>query len=295
MRVAIVIPTYNGKHLLEQNLPQVLASLRPADQLIIVDDASSDGSVVWMRDFFSLRQSSRSDDFICYSSIYKNREIKVLVNQSNMRFASSCNRGVESANGEVVVLLNNDVVPKANFLDSLIHHFSDRNVFAVGCKEIATHQNNREFGRSELSFERGFFVHRRASDQNKSETAWVAGGSGAFRKSLWKEIGGFDLRYYPAYWEDIDVSFGAKRRGWKVLFEPQSIVYHNHESTNASVFGKRQVEIMGFKNQILFTWKNSNFIQLMQHLLWLPYHLTFTTYRSKGEFLLGFLQAVFDL
>src|SRR5258706_8904438 len=174
--VSIIIPTYNGEALLQKHLPHVLAALHRGDELIIVDDASTDGSVVWLKDTFNT------------TAKHKDVELKVLVNQSNQRFASSCNRGVESAKSEIVVLLNNDVSPEKDFLQFLLPHFEDEKVFAVGCKELAASEHNKEYGRAEASFQRGFYVHRRSSDQSSGETAWVAGGSGAFRKSMWVKL-----------------------------------------------------------------------------------------------------------
>lgn len=293
MNVSVIIPTYNGKALLEKHLPSVISSLQTEDEIIIVDDASTDESVSWLTEEFSLQSASSTvPDTTLFLGAYKKIDLKVLINGSNQRFSSSCNRGVLSAKHEIIVLLNNDVSPRKDFLPPLIAHFDDQQVFAVGCKEIATHEGNKEYGRSEAHFERGYYVHARASDQNGTDTAWVSGGSGAFRKSMWEKLSGFDLDYRPAYQEDIDLSYRARLKGWKVLFEPKSVVYHNHESTNASVFGKNQMEIMSFKNGLLFMWKNAKGMELLKHFFWLPYHVVFTTLRSRGLFLQGFIQAL---
>jgi GT2 family glycosyltransferase len=301
MKVSIVIPTYNGKKLLEKNLPAVLESLRDSDELIIVDDASTDDTLEWLTRTYGLKHGECTPDqhtgiaptdFLCYSSMYKSNPINILVNQANQRFASSCNRGVSSATNEIVILLNNDVSPQKDFISFLIPHFDQSRVFAVGCKEIASAEGGREYGRSEGTFKRGFYVHNRAEDQNGTDTAWVAGGSGAFRRSFWLDIGGFDLDFKPAYGEDIDLSFRARQKGWLTLFEPKSVVFHNHESTNASVFGQYGIEVMSYKNALLFMWKTAPLGERMKHLFWLPYHLLFTTLRSKGAFLSGFSSAL---
>jgi len=102
-----------------------------------------------------------------------------------------------------------------------------------------------------------------------------------------------DPLYQPAYWEDIDLSWRAREKfGYQILFEPQSQVWHNHETTNVSVFGQRKMELMALRNQILFVWKNIRGQQLLEHWLWLPYHLVLTTIRTRGLFLTAFLQAV---
>ncbi len=304
MHVSIIITTFNGRNLLEKNLPSVISALRPEDELIIVDDASTDDTIPFLTQFFGLKQDEcipdqftgmQPKDMLCLKGKAAVADVFLIVNSQNKRFAESCNRGVLNAHNEIVVLLNNDVSPQKDFLDFLLPHFNESLVFDVGCKELASAEGNKEYGRSEGWWERGFYIHKRADDQNQRETAWVSGGSGAFRRSGWMELGGFDTDYKPAYWEDIDLSFRARKKGWQVIFEPKAIVYHNHESTNASVFGKEQMEVMAYKNQILFTWKNATPMQLLKHFLWLPYHLILTTLRSKGRFLKGFFFALRSL
>lgn len=290
---SVIIPTYNGKELLEKNLPAVIASMRIGDELIIVDDASTDTTVEWLQKTYRVQsQESQSKDFLLWSGKVGAIQLKVLGNIHNQRFAQSCNHGVVVATNDIIVLLNSDVIPRKDFLTPLLVPFQDNTVFAVGSKELATAENNKEYGRSGGKFARGFLIHWRESNQNETDTLWVAGGSGAFRRSMWNKLGGFDLDYRPAYWEDIDLSWRARQKGWKILFEPTSIVYHNHETTNASVFGKKQMEVMAFKNQILFMWKNARGTELVKHFLWLPYHLIFTTLRSNGAFFVGFVKAL---
>lgn len=301
MNVSLVIPTYNGKKLLEKNIPTVLAALRPKDELIVVDDASTDDSVEWLKSFFGchndecLPNQSTGDlpeDMLCYLGKRGDVTVKIIVNSKNERFGVSCNRGVREAGHEIAILLNNDVAPAPDFIASLLPHFDVSSVFAVGCKELASAEANKEYGRNEGSFKRGFYVHRRCDDQDSEVTAWVVGGSGAFRRSMWMTLGGFDIDFKPAYGEDIDLSFRAKQKGWQVVFEPKSIVYHNHESTNITVFGQREIEIVSFKNAILFMWKTAPFGERLLHFMWLPYHLVFTTLRSHGNFLRGFSRAI---
>ncbi len=304
MNITCVIPTYNGRQLLEKNLPTVIAALRENDELIIVDDCSTDDTVTWFTNAFKIKNDEclpdqhtgdLPTDMLCYANRYEGKWLKLIVNSKNERFGVSCNRGVKEAKHDIIILLNNDVSPEQKFIEPLLPHFEKSAVFAVGCKELASAEGNKEYGRNEGKFERGFFVHRRCDDQNKSETAWIVGGSGAFRKSYWMALGGFDPAYKPAYGEDIDLSFRAKARGWQVIFEPRSVVHHNHESTNASVFGNQEIEIVSFKNAILFMWKTAPLKERVLHFLWLPYHLVFTTARSHGNFWRGFARAVLTI
>jgi GT2 family glycosyltransferase len=272
MKTSIVIPSYNGKKLLKKNLPKVVEAC-PECEIVIVDDASKDGT----------------DDFL-----RKNYpKIKIVKHEKNKRFAEACNSGVKAAKGEIVVLLNNDVVPKKDFLQPLIANFKDNKVFSVGCKEIEK-KDGKEIvsGRNEAEFKRGLLIHWRVSDQNKRSTYWTFGGSMAVDRKKYLQLGGMDKTYKPAYWEDIDLSYRARKRGWKILFEPKSVVYHQHETTNIRELGKARMEIAAYKNQILFVWKNIRGKKLLSHFLWFPYHLIVTSLRSKGFFLIGFFWAL---
>jgi GT2 family glycosyltransferase len=277
MKLSIVIPSYNGKHLLERNLPAVMAAAgKLKAEIIIVDDGSTDGTGTWLEK--------------------THPEVKVIRHSSPQRFGKSCNDGVLGASGEVVVLLNNDVEPKADFLIPLIPHFTDEMVFAVSCKEVNFENGEKIFGgRGEMTFKRGLVIHWRPKDQDSSRTMWVSGGSAAFRRDIWLKLGGFDNLFYPAYEEDRDLSWQALKSGYKLRFEPKSVVFHHHETTNKLIFGRNLIEIMSLKNQLLFVWKNISQPKLLaEHIFWLPYHLIVTSFRTKGAFTVSFFWALFQ-
>lgn len=273
-QVSVVIPNYEKLPLIK-NLPAIIKACLPRQkaglgaEIIVVDDASPDDIVTYLKVNFP--------------------QVKVVKNTINQRFAVSCNKGVKAASGKIIVLLNSDVAPKPGFLLPLIAHFSDPQVFAVSCLEIQRHGRS---GRNRCQFKRGFLIHS-AAPIVAGNNCWATGGSSAFNRQKYLQIGGMDKLYSPAYWEDIDLSWQAREKfGWKILFEPKSQVYHNHETTNVSVFGQRQMELMALRNQILFVWKNIRGLKLLQHFLWLPYHLVFTTIRTKGIFGIALIKAL---
>jgi GT2 family glycosyltransferase len=274
--VSVVIPNYNGQHLLEKHLPAVLEMVRDGDEVVIVDDASTDQSVIWLRQQYNLHIKDQHQEFTVLEGKWKNKSkaclIRLVQNRKNIRFGASSNRGIELSSQPYVFLLNNDVAPSQNVLDVVLPHFQDERVFAVGCLE-KENQGKKvvEGGKNQLWFQRGLFFHSRASNFSTGETAWVSGGSGVFDRQKWQKLGGFDKAYAPAYWEDIDISFRARKRGWKILFDQKAIVYHNHESTNQTAFGQRRIAKMSWKNADTFVWRNGTLIQKTQHILWKPY------------------------
>ncbi len=277
MTVSIVIPNYNGEALLRRHLSQVIVAVgKQCREIIVVDDNSTDRSVQLVN-----------------SLINNKRIIKLIKNQKNLGFASTVNRGVRAAKAEIIVLLNTDVYPEKGFLAPLLPHFSDPKVFAVGMMDKSVEGDKVVLrGRGVAQWQRGFYVHQRG-EIDQSDTAWVAAGSGAFRKSTFLQLGGFSEIYNPFYWEDIDLSYRAVQAGYRLVFEPQSAVVHEHEQgAIKQKYSPRPVELIAYRNQFLFVWRNANLRQWLSHLFWLPYHLIFTTIKSRGLFLLAFFWAI---
>ena len=200
MRVSVVIPNYNGRHLLEKHLPAVFACLRNGDEVIVVDDASADGSVKFLQRTYPL--------------------VHVVAHRNTLRYAQSCNDGVAAAKNPLIFLLNNDVSPEPNALHTAVSHFSHKIVGAIGCLEYDA--SGKVQGRSVASFQRGMFVHAREKEQTAGPTMWAAGGSMVMRADLWKKLGGMDTLFRPAYYEDIDLGYRTWKAGYGVFFDPIS-------------------------------------------------------------------------
>lgn len=291
MKVSVIIPNYNGEALLRQNLPRVLAAVEwyqkkhgVEAEMIIVDDESSDHSVVSIKNYVS-------------SIKHENILMKVLGNEKNLGFSSTINNGVIEASGEVLVLLNTDVAPEENFLEALIVHFKDPQIFATGCLDKSIEGNDVILrGRGEGAWKRGFLVHWRG-EVDEADTFWVSGGSGAFRREFWEKLGGFDPLYNPFYWEDIDLSYRAQKSGYKIVFEPKSIVVHKHlEGAIKSKYSDSKIKTIAYRNQFIFIWKNiTDWDKKVSHLFWLPYHSLKAILRGDVAFFIGFFGALFEL
>lgn len=277
--VSAVIPTFNGQRLLAKHLPALLLTLRDKDEVIIVDDNSTDQSWSWLQQLFAkagarlVNQDSKYGDVLVGSCHLEQKilSVQLLKHDTNQRFAAAANHGVELARQPLILLLNNDVRPSPNLLENLVPHFADPEVFGVGCLEYEGGDHRKLGGKNVLRFSKGLFIHNRAEEFSSGETAWVSGGSGLFSREKWLQLGGFDPEFYPAYWEDIDISFRARQRGWQVLFEAKATVEHHHESTNNDVFGQQKIAEMSWQHGKYFTRKNSNWWQKIMYFLWQPY------------------------
>ncbi len=236
MKLSIVIPNYNGRQLLESNFSKVISfvkNLKPGDaEIIIVDDCSRDDSISFLQQNYQ-------------------KEIRLIKHTQNRGFSSAVNTGVRAANGEFIFLLNNDAYPKNNFFYNILDLFEDKKVFAISLNE------ENGFGPASAKFENGFVeLVNRKPVKGIEKSFFVSGGSGIFRKSIWKELGGLDEKLFsPYYWEDLDICYRAMKRGYVNLWDPNSKVVHNHEST-ISKLNRNKVNLIRERNQILFIWKN---------------------------------------
>lgn len=276
LTVSVVIPTFNGLSLLKKNLHTVIEDLSQGDELLIVDDASTDSTKKYLCNIFHLAIEAKAVDsrgeYEIFTGVVNDLEIKLIVNQENLRFAQSCNRAVEETKNPLVFLINNDVALTKNVSNRLRKEFEgDQSLFAVGCLEEEPNLKGIQGGKNKLWFEKGLYHHSRADNFKTGSTAWASGGSAIFSREKWLKLGGFDDHYYPAYWEDIDLSMRARKRGWKIMFLHTAKVIHNHESTNKSAFDQNELKKISWKHADYFSWKHGSLKQKMQFLLYKPY------------------------
>lgn len=234
MNASIIIPNFNGEALLAKNLPYVIKAFDNKEnnisEIIVVDDGSGDDSVRLIKDQFS--------------------QVRVIKHKKNRGFSASVNTGVRGSKGDLIVLLNSDVIPSEDFLINTLPHFKNPKVFAISLHE-------KGYGWAKGGFKDGY-IQILSGEEGKTfhESFYVSGGSGVFRRSMWIELGGMDEELLsPFYWEDIDLCYRASKRDYIVGWEPNSNVVHNHEST-ISKLSKKYVARIKERNQLLCLWKN---------------------------------------
>ncbi len=240
---SVVIPNWNGRDLLEKYLPSVIAALagNPRNEIIVVDNGSTDGSAGFVSDRFP--------------------GVKVLALPGNLGFGGGSNAGFRAARNDVVVLLNSDMRVAPDFLAPLLAGFTDEKVFSVACQIFFTDpaRVREETGLTQAWWrDGGLRVRHRADDAVRSlfPCFYGGGGSCAFDRRKFLELGGFDALLAPFYLEDTDLGFLAWKRGWKVLYEPRSVVWHEHRGTIGKRFTEAQIQAVLKKNFILWAWKN---------------------------------------
>jgi GT2 family glycosyltransferase len=242
VRVSLIIPTFDGLQLLQKHLPALLAADGVSEaELIIADDGSADGTSAWLREQVP--------------------QARVVALETNGGFSRACNAAIRAASGDVLVLLNNDVEVAPDFLAPLLRPLmEDEAVFAVNSRILLPGQGMLDEGEKTGGFHNGIFYVdcRRDPARRSPETAptlYATACAAAYRRSMVERLGGFDELYSPCYWEDVDLSYRALKRGWKVLYEPRSTVYHQHETTTRRL-DARFTAMVKHRNAFLFVWKN---------------------------------------
>jgi len=303
--VSLVIPTWNGLALLEEFLPSVIEACHSYSsisaspiELLIVDDGSTDSTLEWLL----AKGFQRADDNGASAHEGAGAPVKLgfIANQRNAGFGVSCNRGVRRAAHRLVLLLNNDVRISRETIYGLTRHFDDSQVFAVHC-QVFDMKSSRLVGTGKLAgFSRGFIrVHSSYVESGSPVgdasrpfySAFAGGGSAMFDRNKFEEVGGFDELLSPYYWEDVELSYRAWKRGYKILYEPQATATHRISSTIGKL-DRRPVRIIQQRNRLIFHWMHlHDRALLVSHLAWLMLVVVTAPIRLQPWFLVSCLKA----
>lgn len=231
--VSIVIPVYNQIHYTYLCLASILEHTKDVSyEIIIADDVSTDAT-------------EHLSEFA--------ENLVIRRNQTNQGFLKNCNQAAEAARGKYVMFLNNDTQVTEGWLSSLVNLIeSDDTIGMVGSKLVYPDGRLQEAGGIIWSDGSGW-NYGRLDDPNKAEynyvkdVDYISGAAILLSVKLWKQIGGFDERFAPAYCEDSDLAFEVRKAGYRVVYQPLSKVIHfegisNGTDVNGSGLKRYQVE-----------------------------------------------------
>ena len=218
MDVSIVIANWNGARLLPACLDALRAQTRPADEIIVVDNASTDDSLALLAARYP--------------------EVRALPYRRNLGFAGGMNAGVAASRGAVVVALNNDAIPRPDWLSLLVAPLeADARLGATMSTMVFAHA-------PETIAAAGIVVHRNglaledllgtplgALPPTPRPIFGPTGGAAAYRRAMLDDIGHFDEDFF-LYLEDVDLAWRARLRGWSALHMPGAIVSHIYSASS---------------------------------------------------------------
>lgn len=286
MKIDIIIPNFNGAHLVEKNIQNVIDSVKGYDsEVIVVDDSSKDSDKERLRKIIA-------------GLVLTNKAIRLIERKDNGGFSSAVNTGVKNSKADIVVLLNSDVSPHQDFIKSPLGKFQDNeDLFGVGCLDISHEEEALvKRGAGTARWESGMIQHHEGN-LNLNKTFWISGGSSFFRRDIYMKLGGMDEIYNPFYWEDIDLSYRAQKAGYQILFDINSVVDHLHEEGAIKTnFKKNKIIATAYRNQFIFMWKNiSDGNLILNHLLFLPLNIIRAIKDGNTQLVKGFILALIKL
>ena len=258
--LSIIIPNFNGKHLLEKNLPSVIAAAKQcgwAFEIIIADDDSTDDSILFLKNYYP--------------------EIIIVENKINGGFSKNINIGIKIAKCDWVFALNSDISLDENYFEPLTNYLTDENCFGV-MGSIYDEQSKQLIDGAKYPATKGFQIVGTVNYKLeivdyklKSPTFFLSGANALMNRKKLMLIDGFDEIYSPFYQEDVDLGIKAWRMGWHCYFEKGAKCFHATSSTIESNFKKKKVGAIARRNKMILHYIHLPMYQLMpwSALLWL--------------------------
>jgi GT2 family glycosyltransferase len=233
--VTAIVLSYNGRGLLEVVLPSLAAQTRPAQELIVVDDGSSDGTPEWLASAWP--------------------DVRVVRLHTNVGITAALNRGVEAAEGEYLALLNNDLELEPEWLSEMAAGLTRHpDAASVACKLRSYYDRSRLDGtgdvlaRNVVAFPRGRGELDEGQYDHEEEILTATAGAALYRASAFAEVGPFD-ESFRAYLEDVDWGLRAQLAGLRSWYLPRAVAYHMGGATTGGT-GDRFYLMLHHRNRI---------------------------------------------
>ncbi|MCO4781848.1 MAG: glycosyltransferase family 2 protein [Candidatus Cloacimonetes bacterium] len=263
---SILILNYNGDFVLKRSIDHTLKMMDQCSllgELIIVDNNSSDESRKIIKD-------------------YNNKIVPFLLNENLVLCAY--NQAFNIAKGKILILLNNDEFIQENYIQNLIENFSkNTNLFLAVPKSIDEDSLEYQSGLIDADIKFGHILlkHSFTESEIDKRRSLPFGSLGAYCKDKLKLVGGFEKLLLPFYWEDVDLSYRARKIGFDIIYEPSAVTKHINQAT-ISKFDRSFVIATNRRNKLLFFWLNVTDLNLwIYHILYFPFFLLKSLFVDK--------------
>lgn len=205
MRVTVAIPCYNGSPYIGAVIESVLSQTLPADEVLVVDDGSTDGSAEIIRQY----------------------PVCLIQHETNQGLAAARNSAMERATGDVIVYIDADAIADSHLLATLIHGYDSSDIGGVGGQGV-------EVNVCSLA-DRWRRRHARQSHGDRpKDVEFLFGLCMSFRLKVLREVGGFNPAFRTNA-EDIDVSLRLRKVGYRLRYMPHAKVYHQRIDNEISL------------------------------------------------------------
>lgn len=219
--VTVQILNYNGIRYLRDCLDSVLATDYNDFDVIVIDNASTDGSVEFVKKNYP--------------------QVKLVENKKNYGFASALNKNSDALRSEYIAFLNNDVVVESNWLGILVDYMEKSRMVAAANPKILFLQDRKEVNSAGgncdiygVGWNRGNGEIDSGQYDRVEEVFYANGAALVIRKDAWLDVGRFDEDYF-LYGEDLDWCWRARLKGYKILYSPEAKIYHRWMGSGGSM------------------------------------------------------------
>jgi GT2 family glycosyltransferase/glycosyltransferase involved in cell wall biosynthesis len=233
--ISVVIPSRNGRELLATCLPRISG----ADEIIVVDNGSDDGTAEYL------------------ASAHPWVEIES--SSTPLSFTDAVNRGIERARFSHVCLLNNDMLAEPGFLTALRNAFNQvPDLFSASAQIFFPEGQRREetgktVWRADLALTAlPIWCDQPLEGEDQSYVLYGSGGCTLYDAAKLAQLGSFDPRYQPAYVEDLDLGVRAWQRGWPSVYCAGAKVLHQHRATTSRYFTPAELDQILERNFVRF-------------------------------------------
>lgn len=218
MALSIIIVTWNGRHLLNACLHAIDAQLQPGDEIIVVDNGSTDGTAAWLAQSW--------------------RHVRLVALPSNQGFAGGVNAGVRVSRGDFLLFLNNDAFVEAGCVSALVETMQQHPQIGAAAGVLTFHHRPDLVAsagimarRDGLTLDRwtGCAVH--SLPTTPCEVMGASGGLALYRRTMLYDIGLMAPHFFN-YLEDVDLAWRAQLRGWQCLLVPAARARHIYSATS---------------------------------------------------------------
>jgi GT2 family glycosyltransferase len=276
MRASLIVLNYNGATVVEQCLESIVAAMGPDDELIVVDNASTDGSGELVRGFCA------------------RGERRTFIPRAVNNYIFGLTDGIAVATGRYVGLFNNDNRLDATSIDRMLACFDTPAVFAA-CPRIVQERNGKDQGALTAGFWKHgllFYTTHAHSDLSRG-TFFAVGGQSIFDRQKLVDLGSLDDLLYPMYHEDIELSWRAWKAGYEIRYAPDAVVRHIGGHSSNRVFSPSELRSFVRQNEFLTVWKNVTDQRLMaEHIALLPLRLAVACLKRDWPTVKGFWSAL---
>jgi len=226
-RVSVAIPNLNGVALLPTCLDSLRAQTRRADEVVVVDDGSTDQSLDLLAERYP--------------------EVQVVRHARPLGVARGFNDGIRATTGDLVVLLNNDTEADSGWLEALCRPLDEDRDLAFAASKLllfdrrqVLHSAGDFFGRDGVPGNRGVWQEDRGQFDTATEPFGPCAAAAAYRRTTLDRLGGFD-ESFGSYCEDVDLNFRARLAGEGCRFVPEARVYHRLSATGGGALASYHV------------------------------------------------------